>query len=448
MTQPLDPVFAARTVDDDPRDGYWIHAVDVDGDGVPDLVASGLTAQNIVWYHNPSGRAPGPWTRRVVLNKTPGTMTKPVALEVAELAPGAAGGGPDLLFSHDYGECMFGCRPNDGKISWLRNPRPHDGFWPDAPWELNPIAGWVATHRLGVGGSTADWPSWRASPVVGAPPQPPDAAVHAPVRITLFEPADPAHPERAWTRTLIDDEHFRIVHGVYARRFPDTPHPELDSFVLAGKEGLTWLGLGSDGAWVRRNIASGTAHHESSELHGAFRGCGNLAFGRVGGRDFARILTAEPFHGNVVALYTRPADGPMFDRPWDRTVIDEFKQPVQRAGDPADYDAVVHHVVAADFDGDGDDEFLIALRGPDPKGVFYYKFDPDGRVLVRKQVSDVSAARIAVADFDGDGRLDFATTAYQTEGYYLDGAPQVRVFYNEFGRLRDPAPAAPYGANG
>ena len=129
----------------------------------------------------------------------------------------------------------------------------------------------------------------------------------------------------------------------------------------------------------------------------------------------------EPFHGNTIAFYTPTGD----NQSYERTKLYEFG--------PVD-ESVAHHVVTADFDGDGDDEFLLAKRGPRPwQGVFYYNpiLNENSKLeFEMTQLSDSSTARIAVADFDGDGRKDFATTGYYTEGYFLADNSQVLVFLN------------------
>jgi hypothetical protein len=106
--------------------------------------------------------------------------------------------------------------------------------------------------------------------------------------------------------------------------------------------------------------------------------------------------------------------------------------------------------VCADFDGDGDDEFLVALRGPMPEqGVFHYRpVDVAGGRFMKTRVSEASAARIAVADFDGDGRLDFATTGYYVPGYFECEDPQVALFLNRFGRPVEDLPTIPRGPLG
>jgi hypothetical protein len=420
----LKPSFTTAVIDADPRDGYWVQAVDIDGDGRVDLVASGLTRGEVVWYQNPG------WRRRIIT-----TMDKPVSLDVADLT---GDGRPDLVICHDYGNCMFDCGPQDGRISWLRNPTATDL---NGLWEHRPIAELVATHRIRLGQFTSsENVQLAALPVVGAGTG--AASLAAPVRTMVYDqPADPLS-EDGWPGTELDTSAFRVVHGVVAGRFPGTPDPDRDSFLLASAEGISWLGTDEDGAWQHTNIGTGVAPQPSREFPAyQFAGSGNLAIGTVGGVSHALILAVEPFHGNTLALYLRPPGQLTFARPWARHEVEVFPAP------DAEHDAVAHHVVAADFDGDGDDEFLVAVRGPAPtQGVYYYKFDATGRLLLREQVSTGSVARIAVADFHGDGRLDFVTTAYDTVGYYEIDDPRIELHRNTFA---PPAPvSAPPGGDG
>lgn len=196
---------------------------------------------------------------------------------------------------------------------------------------------------------------------------------------------------------------------------------------------------------------------ENYEKPPEFGGSGNVAIGRVGGQAASCIVAVEPFHGNTVAVYTRPwGTRSPFERPWERRVVTVFPQPIvsEEEGTRKEYDAVGHHVVAADFDGDGDDEFLIALRGPQnsdaahpTQGVLYLKLDSTGRVVVREWVSKDSTAHIAVLDVDGDGRLDFVTTSYHTVKYYESKETKVQLFRNTFARpVRKPV--VPSSADG
>ncbi len=139
----------------------------------------------------------------------------------------------------------------------------------------------------------------------------------------------------------------------------------------------------------------------------------------------------EPFHGNQVAVYNKNVEADLVKMRWKRTLIDVLGYP-NKNGEGAG-----HHLKTVDFDGDGNDEFIVAERGPAPfQGIFYYKLldQEEGlrptMTFERTQVSFSSAARIAIEDFDGDGRLDFATTGYYTPGYFYADNPQVLVFLN------------------
>ena len=401
------PRFEKVVVADKLKDGYWIQAVDINGDGKPDLVTSGLALGEVYWYENPS------WKRRLIA-----TLPKPVAMDCADID---GDGYPDIAISHDYGSCMYHCKPEDGKISWLRNPGRHDS---DASWEQHFIADLMATHRLRLGQFTQTKDlELLALPVVGS------RGVHEPITVTLYtKPAD-ALKATQWESKVADNSSYRIIHGIWPDKYRAKHGSPLDSALLASEEGVTWFGYDpQERRWQVELLGSGELSEEAT-TH--FKGTGNVAAGRIGDDPYAYIATVEPFHGNTVAVYSKAVQvpGEVGGIKWNRTVLDVFGDP-NEAGEGAG-----HHVVTGDFDGDGDDEFLVALRGPMPwQGVFYYKaVDVMNGLWVKTRVATVSAARIAVADFDGDGRLDFATTGYYTPGYFLCEDPQVAVFLNRFG---------------
>jgi len=409
------PFFEKVTLDDEQDDSYWILAVDVNGNGKPDLVTSGLAEGNVVWYENPDWNTTNPtWKKRTIAE-----FPLPVAIDSGDIA---GQGRNDLVISHNYGNCMFWCRPEDGKVSWLENP---GTFNDDKPWDNHFISDLMATHRLQIGHFTqTDRLELMALPVVGCRPY--GKGVHEPISMTLFEFPEDVRNTAQWKGRIIDNEHFRIIHGVVRNKFGGRSGKQLDSVLLASEEGISWFYYDDrTGTWEIVPIGAG----EQDEAAGGFKGCGNVAYGRIGDDPYAYIPTIDPFHGNIVTVYTRKPGQALTDHPWKRTVLDTFGEFDPNSQGPG------HHVVTGDFDGDGDDEFLVALRGPLPhQGVYYYKaIDLASGLFERWRVSSSSAARIAVGDFDGDGRLDFATTGYYTPGYYLCDNSQVNVFLNRFG---------------
>ncbi len=228
------PYFEPDLVVDNLDDGYWLEAVDINGDGKPDLVASGLAEGEVVWYENPGGK------KHLIT-----TFPKPVALDQADVY---GEGRMDLVICHDYGTCMYNCRPEDGKISWLENPGSYDG---DEEWAVHHIADLMATHRIRCGYFTQlENLELLALPVVDP------EGVHEPIQVTLLsQPDDPTSAGR-WEGRVVDDSSFRIIHGVLVDRLD--PDSDLDSVLLASEEGLTWFYNGTDGGWHRSNLASGS----------------------------------------------------------------------------------------------------------------------------------------------------------------------------------------------
>jgi len=230
----------------------------------------------------------------------------------------------------------------------------------------------------------------------------------------VYDLPDDVTSAQGWTGRAVDTSHFTVVHGVVEGRSPGTPRPDRESFLLASGEGISRLGPGPGPApespWQHCTIGTGVPSRKSQEPDRWFRGSGNLAL------------------GNTIAACVRPnGTASPFAKPWRRTRLKVFPRP------SAEYDAVGHHVVVADFDNDGDDGFLIGVRGPAPaQGVFSYELDAQGNVLVEQQVGTESTARIAVADFNGGGRLDSATTSYDTAGRCTTEDPKARLYANTF----------------
>ncbi len=159
-----------------------------------------------------------------------------------------------------------------------------------------------------------------------------------------------------------------------------------DSILTASFSGIHryWL---EDGKWSREQIAK-----RRSRRVAALRCERRRRRADLGRRTF--LAAIEPWHGNQVAVYRRSGAA------WARTVIE--------TGLPDS-----HSIAAADFDGDGASEIVVAQRGK------------PGRVVVfsmrnthwEKKVVDegITAASCAVADLNGDRRPDLACIGSATE---------------------------------
>lgn len=414
-----EPRFESRVLESGLTDGYWIQAVDIDGDGRPDLITSGLVDGVIAWHEN------GSWDKHVIRE-----MNRPVALDQGDIA---GDGRVDLVVCHDYAKTMFEATPADGTISWLRNPGTAG-----EQWEAREIGRLGSTHRLRLGEFTGGGQELIALPVVG--PRDGEEALHFPIQVKLYSPPGDLLGAERWDDELLDDSSFRVIHAAALGDF-GAPAAGRDATLLACEEGLVWFGWTEQGGWRAIPLESGEV--DQIERTG-YKGSGNVAIGRIGDDPFAYVVAAEPFHGNTLALYTPEGDGALTERTWKRTVIDVFGEPNEAGEGP------LHHVVCADFDGDGDDEFLVAMRGPEPhQGVMYYEpVDLAAAKFERTRVSTHSAARIAVADFTGDGRLDFATIGYYVPGYFLCDDPSLVLCTNAFGEPVPGQPAIPRGPLG
>jgi hypothetical protein len=401
------PRFKGEVVESYRNDGYWVEPIDINNDGKSDLIGYGLGLGEITAFKNPD------WSKELIIQ-----VYSPVGMDHADIN---GNGFNDIVICHQYGKTMVDCDPDGGKIDWVENPGPSGG-----EWKRHYIGKSTAMHRLRIGHFTRT-DRWQVLglPIVGEPFQ-----VHSIAPVLLYTEPDDLYTAKHWDEEVIDDSSFRIIHGVQV--LPDEK-TGFDAFVLASEEGIIWMAYDQTSqTW--RKVILGTGDHSQVPPDGMvkgdkeiFKGSGNIAVGKIGEDPYAYLATVEPFHGNIVTVYCKDDNAPIEKAQWKRFVLDVFNNLNEQSEGPG------HHVVCHDFDGDGEDEFLVALRGPMPwQGVFYYKaVDVKNGVFTKWRVSSESAARIAVADFNGNGKLDFATMGYSVAGYFETANPKIMMFYND-----------------
>jgi hypothetical protein len=403
----IEPKFSSHQVIDQLRESYWLESPDITNNGKPDLIGYGLTMGEIYWYKNPE------WNRYLLANN----VKMPVGMDFADITHNSF---DDMAICYQlYGPkgTIIDPDPEGGKIDWLENPGSPNNTTDQ--WKRYYVGKAIGMHRIRIGHFTRR-DKWQilGMPIVQV------EGVHAVLPVLLFTEPDDLKSASEWESTIIDHTTFRFVHGLEKKQklIDDS---DLDSVLLAGDEGIFWLYYDEKyKKWEKVHIGNG--EHSQFELTG-FKGSGDVGVGTIGKDPFAFVVAVEPFHGNTIAAYYKEKDGHPSEVTWKRIVLDVFGDPDEKGEGPG------HCVMCADFDQDGEDEVLVAVRGPEPwQGVFYYKIlDARKGIFTKWKLSNESAARISVADFNGSGKLDFAIIGYSVVHYYQNENPKIIVYHNE-----------------
>ncbi|MBI4904120.1 MAG: VCBS repeat-containing protein [Acidobacteria bacterium] len=350
--------FEERTLANDLKGGYQIIAVDVNHDGKLDLVALASGMKDLYWFENPT------WERRVLaagLNR------------MINCAPLDADGDgiPEFLVAHEFANVP---KNSAGVVSLLEHG-------PDVrqPWKVREIDRIPTSHRLRTVRLPKGAHAIVNAPLADAKSEPPDYRGHVPV--VMYRP-----PE--WKRENIGDSVEGVMHGIFVF---DWDGDGIDELLTASFQGLHLFRPAKPGTkpqLLNRGDPSPWPKSGSSEI----------VVGKLVQRRF--LASVDPWHGNQISVYLRRG------KLLRRDVIDNFE-------------SEAHTLHVADLDGDGRDEVIAGFRGKG-RSVFYYQADSKGK-WQRHNVDGggIAASGCAIADFDGDRRVDVACIGSATTNVKL-----------------------------
>jgi hypothetical protein len=357
-------------------EGYQVAVADVNGDGRLDIL--GLSSgQNVVeWYENPS------WKPRPITTTTARNISLAPLFHPGYPARGLALASDFALDDSTHGGSLWWAEP---AADW------------DREWRLRPLGKIPTSHRL-------RWANLEGkgrlalvdAPLLGFGAVAPEYKVPAP--LTWFEMPEvfiQGHasvqetPPLAWPSHRID-ESLTVVHGLNVL---DWDGDGRDEILTASFEGVHLFHSGgylANPPWSRTQLAAGDQQSTPK------RGSSEIGVGRVGGKRF--LATIEPWHGDQVVVYSEAPPGQL----WTRHVID----PTFHEG---------HALACADLDGDGNDEIVAGFRGPGTSLYVYYAADSSGENWKRQLLDgEMAASGVAIADVNGDGRLDVVAIGSST----------------------------------
>ena len=309
---------------------YQIVCADIDRDGKQDILVTCPGRGLIQWYQAPD------WKKRTIVSNLH---------EALDLAPFDLDGDGELELAVIH-EFHLSPTTNGGNIVWLKRGKSLDEEWSLHHIDAIPTAHRLRWAHLGAFGKGSRRRELVVAPILGAGAQT-KREREVPAGLFYYRiPDDPVNGR--WERHMIDDK-LPVQHGI---RVQDVNGDGLDEILSASAAGthIYYPQPGSGGLTFRKQQIHPS---ESSEVYWV----------RKGPHGRPMIATVEPWHGNMVCVYTPPATEGM---PWSRTMIDDTM-------------ADGHALWCADVDGDGEVEILAGYRGKGTSLNLYKREDADGK---------------------------------------------------------------------
>jgi hypothetical protein len=342
--------------------GYTTVIVDIDHDGLPDVVALSSGADGLVWFKNPS------WKKFTITTR---------ARQLIFVAPYDVDGDGhvDLAVVSDFDTNNTA---SGGTISWAEAPADPTK---SEDWTLHKIDAIPTTHRLRWGDLDGDGKKELiALPIFGVGSSAP--AHQGPVQLKAYAiPAAPRDAQATWRSQVLDDTHLEVSHGL---RVVDWDGDKAEDLLTAANDCIDLF---------RPSLGKGAEHLGTGASGQApNKGSSDVVLGKLGADRF--IATIDYWHGTDAVIYTPGASASAL---WNRQVIgSDFQHG--------------HGLVAVDLNRDGYDE-VIGGGGEGAMNQVIYRYVPSSRSWDKIMLDSgtVAVSEIDAQDMNGDGAIDIVT---------------------------------------
>ena len=377
------PSFVKHTVDANFKNGYQVSVADIDRDGRLDIIALSTQPTQLFWYKNPD------WEKHAITSATKRNIdAAPYDID--------GDGDQDLALASNFN---LRDSTRGGTVQWLECPADPVR---DAEWAVHYIDAVPTSHRLRWADIDGDGRKELMNlPIIGIGSRAPDYSVGVQFKAYTV----PADPRQAVWKSEVLDRTLSMAHGLCVIRWDDQ-----EGILTASFDGVHLFKTGGGPAGLKR-IKLGVGHEAPRPKQGS----SEVGLGRLSSAGHRFVATIEPWHGHEVVVYT-PERSEEF--PWQRTVVDTTFNDG-------------HALACVDLDQDGDDEIIAGHRGPE-FNLFIYRYDAEEKSWQRipLDLGGISAAGLAVADINQDGRPDIVATGTATNNV---------VWYENQGVNRDQA---------